>query len=123
MANDDSGGSFVTGFLLGGIVGAIVGILLAPKAGSETRAELAQQTEALRERAEEVAAKVREAIGPTVEVVREHVGPAMEGVRERVAPVAEAVTARVGRGTSRPAADGGPADDDKAEKPQATKKA
>ena len=31
MANNDSGGSFVTGFLIGGIIGTLVGIVLAPK--------------------------------------------------------------------------------------------
>ena len=29
MARNDNGGSFITGFLLGGIIGAVVGILLA----------------------------------------------------------------------------------------------
>ena len=95
MANDESGSSFVAGFVLGGIVGAIVGILLAPKPGSETRADLLIQSETLRTRAEDLAARVREQVGPTVEGVRERIGPAMEGVRERVTPVAERVAATV----------------------------
>ena len=107
MADSDSGGSFIAGFLLGGIVGTLVGILLAPKPGSETRADLLVQSEALRERAEELAARVRERVGPAVEGVRERVGPAVEGVRERVAPVAERVTSRTGRRAAKPESDGG----------------
>ena len=98
MANGENGGSFITGFVLGGIVGAVVGIMLAPKSGAETRADLLEQSEALRARAEELAANVRERVGPTVETVR-----------ERVAPVAEQVATRVRRGTGRPENDGGPA--------------
>ncbi len=95
MANGENGGSFVTGFLLGGVVGAIVGILVAPRSGAETRAQLLDQSEVLRERAEEMAARMRDNVGPTVDSVREHVNPAMETVRDRVAPMTEAVAARV----------------------------
>ena len=98
MASNDNGSSFVTGFLLGGIVGAVVGILLAPKSGSETRSELVGQSEVLRARAEEMAANLRDRVGPTVDVFRDRVAPAVEGVRERVGPVAERVASRVGRG-------------------------
>lgn len=111
MAKNDDGGTFIVGFLLGGIIGAIVGILLAPKAGSETRAELAGQSEIWRDRAEEIAAKVRERVGPAVEGVRERVAPAVDIMRERVAPVADAINARVGKGTAVPAVDGGMAVD------------
>ena len=130
MAENDSGWSFTTGFLFGAIVGGIAGILLAPKPGSQTRAELLEQSGALRSRAEEMAASVRERVGPAVESVRERVSPAMESVRERVepavesvrervepavesvrqkvAPVAKRVSARAGRGSSTPETDGGP---------------
>jgi gas vesicle protein len=95
MANGDSGGSFITGFVVGGIVGAIVGIMLAPKSGSETRTDLLEQSEALRARAEELAARVRERVGPTV-----------DSMRERVSPVAEQVSARVRRGAASAETDG-----------------
>ena len=111
MANNDDGGNFIAGFLFGGIVGVIVGILLAPKAGAETRAELAGQSEVWRDRAEEIAARVRERVGPAVEGVRERLTPAVETMRERVSPVAEAINARVGRGAAAPAVDGGPAEE------------
>ena len=41
MANDNGG--FSLGFLVGGVIGVAVGILIAPKSGSETRAELAER--------------------------------------------------------------------------------
>ena len=107
MANNDDGGTFMTGFLFGGIIGAIVGILLAPKSGSETRAELAGQSEVWRDRAEEIAARVRERVGPAVEGVRERVAPGLDIMREPVAPVADDINSRVPRGTVEPAADGG----------------
>jgi gas vesicle protein len=98
MADNGNGGTFATGFMIGAIVGAVVGILVAPKPGSETRADLLAQSEDLRARAEELAAKVRERIGPTVDIVR-----------ERVEPVAERVTSRVRRRVSAaPESDGGP---------------
>ena len=111
MANNDDGGNFIAGFLFGGIVGVVLGILLAPKAGSETRAELVGQSEVWRDRAEEIAARVRERVGPAVEGMRERVTPAVEGMRERVSPVAEAISARMGRGAAKPAVDGGSADE------------
>lgn len=91
------GGSFVMGFLIGGIVGAAVGMLLAPKSGSEMRADLARRSESWRARAEEVAAMMRERMGPAMEGARERIGPAVEGIRERIGPVAERMTSRFGR--------------------------
>ena len=96
MANNDSGGSFAVGFLVGGIIGAVVGILLAPRPGSETRAELLDRSEAWRAKAEELAASVREGVGPAVEGMRDRVGPAVENVRDRVGPAVESVRDRVG---------------------------
>ena len=93
MANGN-GNSFISGFLIGGLVGAVGGIMLAPKSGSETRAELLEQSEALRVRGEELAARVRERVGPTV-----------DSVRERVQPVASQIT-RSGKGSSDAATEG-----------------
>ncbi len=75
MADKQGEGSFLMGFIVGGVVGVVAGLLLAPKPGSETRADLADYGEVVRERAEEVAAQVRERVGPAVDSVREAVGP------------------------------------------------
>ena len=107
MANNDSGGSFVLGFLIGGLVGAAVGLLIAPKSGQDTRAELTERSEAWRNRAEEMAANLRERVGPAVDNARERINPAVEGVRDRVSPIVEQVNTRLGRTNSE---EPGPAD-------------
>ena len=98
MAENDSGWSFATGFLIGAVAGGIAGILMAPKPGTATRAQLMEQSLTWRAKAEEAAAGLRE-----------RVGPAVDDIRERIAPVAEQVSARVGLGSAGSAADGGPA--------------
>lgn len=80
MASDDGGGSFVSGFLIGGIIGTVVGILLAPRPGSETRSELLDQSEEFRERTEEILARLRERLEPTVDSMREQFIPVAERV-------------------------------------------
>ena len=95
MASDaNSGESFKTGFVLGAIVGAAVGLLLAPKSGHEMRADLLEQSEALRARAEELAARARDQIGPAVESARERTGPAVDAARDRIGSLSARVTRR-----------------------------
>ena len=84
MADNDNGGSFMTGFLMGGIVGAVIGLLLAPKSGSQTRADLMDQSETWRIRAEEIAARVREGVAPVIEGMRESGTPGMEEGRGHI---------------------------------------
>ena len=119
MASNDNGNSFALGLLVGGILGTVVGLLIAPKSGTELRTDLTDRSEAWRTRAEELAATVRERVGPAVETARDRIGPAVETmrdrvapavdeVRERVTPVVEQVRARTGRGA---AADDGPTSD------------
>lgn len=64
MSNDNNGGSFALGLLIGGIIGGLIGVLLAPKAGSETRSEIWERSELLRSRADEAAASLRERVSP-----------------------------------------------------------
>lgn len=110
MANNDGGSSFALGLLVGGILGAVVGILIAPRPGSETRGELAERSELWRTRAEELAATLRDRVGPAVETARERVSPAVETVRERVGPVVEQVSAHLGRSPEHTEVDGGSED-------------
>ena len=74
-----SGWSFSSVFLVGGIIGAVAGILVAPKAGSEIRSSIRENTSTLRSRA------------------RERIGPAAVDMRQRLTPVAEKVSSRFGR--------------------------
>ena len=80
MSDKDSGSQFMMGFIIGGIIGTIAGILLAPKPGAETRADLFDYGEVVRERAEEMAARVKDEVGPTVENVRNKVVPVIEQI-------------------------------------------
>ena len=95
MASNDGGGSFVLGFLVGGIVGAAIGLLLAPRSGQDTRAELAGHSEAWRNRAEEMAANLRERAAPAVDTARERIDPAVEAARERIAPAVDTARERI----------------------------
>ena len=94
MASNKKGGSFLTGLLLGGFLGAILGILTAPKAGSDTRAQIAELSDVWRDRAEEMAAKMQEGVGPVVESVQDVVGPTTQGIKERVEPALDSVRER-----------------------------
>ena len=46
-------GAFLAGFVIGGLVGAAVALVLAPQSGEETRSQLRQQSDELRNRAAE----------------------------------------------------------------------
>lgn len=54
-----SGGLFIGGMLLGAAVGAVAGLLLAPKAGRETRQLLRKSADALPELAEDLSTTVQ----------------------------------------------------------------
>jgi len=46
---NQSGGGFVTGLLFGAAVGAALGVIFAPRAGSDTRRQIAESGKTLRE--------------------------------------------------------------------------
>lgn len=84
MANNgNGGGGFVLGLFVGGTIGALLGLLLAPRSGSETRAELRELGETWRTRADELAADVRGYGVAGFEDVSGRVGPAVDSLRER----------------------------------------
>ena len=58
---------FGTGLILGAAIGALAGLLLAPKPGEETRAEMLERTAGLREKAEELATETREKVREAIE--------------------------------------------------------
>lgn len=62
MANSDnnnSGGVFLAGAILGGLLGTITGILIAPRSGRETRRLLKKSADALPEIAEDLSTTVQ----------------------------------------------------------------
>ena len=50
---------FLAGFAIGGAIGAIAGILLAPKAGEETRKILADKAQDMARKADETARQIQ----------------------------------------------------------------
>ena len=54
-----SAGKFLAGFIVGGALGAVAGILLAPKAGEETRAILADGAKDALKRADETVKEIK----------------------------------------------------------------
>ena len=89
MANSNGGGGFVLGLFVGVVIGGVAGLLLAPKPGSQTRAELAEMGDAWRTRADEIAAQMaaemRSRGVPDMSGVGDRVGPAVDSLRERSA--------------------------------------
>ncbi len=48
-----SDGNFLKGLIIGGLIGAVAGLLLAPKSGRETRADICNKTDELIKMAKE----------------------------------------------------------------------
>ncbi len=95
MANE---AGFGTGLVLGGAIGLLAGLLLAPKTGEQTRAQMAETTAGLVQRAEYVTADFRERVRETVREVMD------EGRTRanRIIPTRE----QDGSAAAEPAADG-----------------
>jgi gas vesicle protein len=89
--NNSGGGGFVLGLFIGGVIGGMAGLLLAPKSGSQTRAELRELGDTWRTRADEMAADLRARGMPDLPDVTGRVGPAVDSLRERGSSTIEAV--------------------------------
>ena len=91
MSDSNSGGGFVVGLLIGGIIGGLVGLLLAPKSGAETRAELLEKGEAWRSQADVIAADMRSRGMERAGEVSQRFGPAVDSLKERSSATLENV--------------------------------
>ena len=82
MASEHSGPGIGTGLVLGAIIGGLAGLLLAPRPGEETRAQVKERTAGLRERAGDLAVEARESLKGAIEegrVVASRIRTSMEG--------------------------------------------
>ncbi len=59
MADRNGGSGFAVGFIVGAVLGLAIGFLFAPRSGEETRQLLKEKMVAAKERAAEVAEKVK----------------------------------------------------------------
>ena len=88
MGNNNGSGGFVLGLLVGAVIGGMAGLLLAPKPGAQTRADLLEMGDAWRTRADEIAAQMAAEMRtrgvPDLSAVGDRVGPAVDSLRERV---------------------------------------
>jgi gas vesicle protein len=75
-----SGG--IGGFLFGALCGAGLALLFAPRSGRETRDEIRTGALRLRDRAEEAARQVQDAVTGTLDDVREEVNDRIDAARE-----------------------------------------
>jgi gas vesicle protein len=93
------GGSGAGTFVLGALVGAAVALLLAPRSGAETQAEIAGAVRRLRDDVEDRVSGARDAVSDRVESVRGRVGGTVDSVRggvsSRVAQARAALDAGV----------------------------
>lgn len=64
-------GSFLTGLLWGAAVGAALGVIMAPRAGADTRQQLARTGGRLREKVSETYSKASEGVSSAMERGRE----------------------------------------------------
>jgi gas vesicle protein len=71
-----SGMSVVTGLLVGGLIGAGVALLMAPRSGEETRAEI-------RDKAMEYRDRTKDVVNETVSQARSKADELKEGVLEK----------------------------------------
>jgi gas vesicle protein len=78
--NNEGGSGFMMGLLTGTVIGAGLGMLLAPKAGSDLRGQVAEQAKTFGTKAGEQWSKASEAATGWAEKGREVVNQAREAV-------------------------------------------
>lgn len=71
-------------FLIGLAVGAGVALLLAPRTGEQTRAELARSAKRMRRAAEQAVGDVRDTVSDTFESARQQVEERIDAAREAI---------------------------------------
>ena len=108
----DKGFSFLVGATLGAAAGTIIGILIAPRAGAETRAMAADMAndawDNARDMYEQGAEQARAAMndfGPMVDAKTDELRAKVDLARERMDQLRETLNEAIAGGTVTPAAD------------------
>lgn len=73
MSNNSNESGFVAGLVIGGLVGFLAGVMIAPKAGEETRAQVWDNTREARDRIEDMLDEVRDEASRAVDKIRQRV--------------------------------------------------
>jgi gas vesicle protein len=87
MGHRNKGPSLISGLVWGGMIGAAIGLMMAPRAGDETRRVLRERSIEVRERARETALEARQRAAELQQRGRER----FDMNRERIARTAAAV--------------------------------
>lgn len=80
MGDESRGGDFIAGMVIGGFVGAALALLLAPRPGDETLAQLREKSIVLKERAADLSAEAMKRVGDLEEKGK----AAIEEQKERI---------------------------------------
>ncbi len=83
---DNGGGGFFSGLVIGGLIGSAIGLLLAPRAGEETVRMVKEKSTELRAKGQEMlneeTGALREVAGEFQEILKEAVDEAREVLKE-----------------------------------------
>ena len=90
-----SEGNFLKGLIIGGLIGAVAALLLAPKSGRETRADICNRTEELLKLAKEEYEKSLEKSSDVLEKVKNAASGLTEEVKSEGGRFTQAVAAGV----------------------------
>lgn len=85
-----NGGTFLAGMLIGGAVGTIAGILVAPRAGKDTRRILKKSVDALPELAEDLSTSVQLQADRISESAMRNWGETIDRLKDAIAAGVEA---------------------------------
>lgn len=95
----NSGSSFALGAIIGGLIGAAAALLLAPKSGEETRAEILQKASEIQkqgkriykeyeEKAEDQVKRIGKEVTTRAKAVGDRIHEGMDDVQDKAARVA-----------------------------------
>ena len=84
MSDNNDLGAFLAGFVIGGLVGAATALILAPQSGKQTRSQIVDRSQGLREAGGERVRHYRDAAGNMTQEYRERAGQVVDNTRGRV---------------------------------------